>query len=68
MAPNWSNRTIFIGDNLPVLRGMNTDSVDLIYMDPPFNKGMVFKLGKNSFSDKWGAIEDLGLEGDLGIW
>ena len=25
------------GDNLDILRGMNSESVDLIYLDPPFN-------------------------------
>ena len=34
---NLENRTIYIGDNLPVLRGINSDSVDLVYLDPPFN-------------------------------
>jgi DNA modification methylase len=34
---NWNDKTIFIGDNLHVMRGMNSDSVDLIYLDPPFN-------------------------------
>ena len=32
-----ANRTIFTGDNLYVLRGMESESVDLIYLDPPFN-------------------------------
>ncbi|MYE88893.1 hypothetical protein F4X33_07870, partial [Candidatus Poribacteria bacterium] len=31
------NRTIFEGDNLDVMRGMNDGCVDLIYLDPPFN-------------------------------
>ena len=31
------NRTIFTGDNLHVLRGMESVSMDLIYLDPPFN-------------------------------
>ena len=35
--PNWENQTIWTGDNLPIMRGMNSDSVDLIYLDPPFN-------------------------------
>ena len=35
--PNWENRTIWTGDNLPIMRGMNSHSVDLIYLDPPFN-------------------------------
>ena len=36
---NVSNRTLFIGDNLEFLRGINSDSIDLIYMDPPRNSG-----------------------------
>ena len=31
------NRTIFTGDNLHVMRGMADESIDLIYLDPPFN-------------------------------
>lgn len=34
--------TIFCYDNLPILRGINSDSIDLIYLDPPFNKGRNF--------------------------
>ena len=34
---NVPNRTIFEGDNLDVMRGMNDGCVDLIYLDPPFN-------------------------------
>ena len=34
---NWKNQTIWTGDNLPIMRGMNSASVDLIYLDPPFN-------------------------------
>lgn len=30
---------IVLGDNLPVLRGLADGSVDLIYLDPPFNTG-----------------------------
>ena len=33
-----SNR-IYFGDNLPILRDMPAASVDLIYIDPPFNTG-----------------------------
>ncbi len=36
------NRTIFNKDNLDVLRGINTKSIDLIYLDPPFNKKKLF--------------------------
>ena len=34
---NAPSRTIFIGDNLDILRGINSDCVDLVYLDPPFN-------------------------------
>jgi DNA modification methylase len=30
---------IFLSDNLPVLRGMKSGTIDLIYIDPPFNTG-----------------------------
>ena len=32
------NRILF-GDNLPILKGLASESVDLIYVDPPFNTG-----------------------------
>lgn len=56
---NIKPRTIFCHDNLPVLRGINSDSVDLIYLDPPFNKGRNFHapIGTTAegadFSDIW---------------
>ncbi len=34
---------VWYGDNLPVLRAMPAESVDLIYIDPPFNTGKVQK-------------------------
>ena len=39
---NIKNRTIFCRDNLDILRGINSESVDLVYLDPPFNKKKVF--------------------------
>jgi len=30
---------VYFGDNLPILRELETSSVDLIYIDPPFNTG-----------------------------
>ncbi len=39
---NIENRTIFCDDNLDVLRGMNSECIDLIYLDPPFNKNKRF--------------------------
>ena len=32
---------IYLSDNLPILQSMQSESVDLIYIDPPFNTGKV---------------------------
>ena len=59
------NRTLFLEDNLPVLRGLDTDSIDLIATDPPFNKGVSAFKGKTKdgqnvqFSDVWNWNEDV---------
>ena len=56
---NWT-RELWISDNLPVMRGMNSETVDLIYLDPPFNSKRMYEgnlspeMGKQSFSDIWG--------------
>ena len=34
---NFADRTIWTGDNLDIRRGLNSASVDLIYLDPPYN-------------------------------
>ena len=36
-ARNFAPRTIWTGDNLDILRGINSETVDLIYLDPPFS-------------------------------
>ena len=41
-ACNIPDRTIFCHDNLEILQGINTECIDLIYLDPPFNKKKVF--------------------------
>jgi len=59
MNPNWQNRTLFHGDNLKFLRAMNSESVDLIATDPPFNKSRDFHATPDSlsagarFQDRW---------------
>lgn len=58
------NRTIFEGDNLHVLRGLDTDTIDLIYLDPPFNSNRTFEASIESeaagaaFKDSW-TLNDL---------
>lgn len=39
---NIKPRTIFCKDNLDILQSINSKCVDLIYLDPPFNKKKVF--------------------------
>ena len=53
------NRHIFIKDNLEVLRAFDSKSVDLIYLDPPFNSNKDYNapIGSESagahFKDRW---------------
>ena len=42
MQSTIKNRTIFCKDNLEILQGINTETIDLVYLDPPFNKRKVF--------------------------
>ena len=36
-AANCANRTMWTRDNLDVPRGLNSESIDLVYADPPFD-------------------------------
>ena len=63
-TPNYSNKTIWTGDNLDILRGMNSETVDLIYLDPPFNSNRNYEAPVGSraagaaFKDTW-TLSDL---------
>ena len=37
------DRTLFISDNLPFLQSLDTESVDLVVIDPPFGKNQTFE-------------------------
>lgn len=41
MSTHDATGTIYLADNLSVLRDLPTGSVDLIYIDPPFNTGKI---------------------------
>ena len=62
--PNFADKTIWTGDNLDILRGLNSDSVDLIYLDPPFNSNRNYAAPVGSaaagaaFKDTW-TLSDL---------
>ena len=58
---------MWTGDNLPILRGMNSASVDLIYLDPPFNSNTNYaapigsKAAGAEFKDTW-SLSDVDAE------
>ncbi|MCY3567923.1 MAG: DNA methyltransferase [Chloroflexi bacterium] len=62
---NVQNRTLFHGDNLPFLRGINSGTIHLIATDPPFNKGRDFHATPDSlaagakFEDRWSWDKDV---------
>ena len=64
MPPNFADKTIWTGDNLDILRGLNSESVDLIYLDPPFNSNRNYSAPVGSaaagaaFKDTW-TLSDL---------
>ena len=63
-ARNFVPRTIWTGDNLDILRGLNSETVDLIYLDPPFNSNRNYaapigsKAAGAAFKDTW-TLDDL---------
>ena len=64
-------RTVFTGDNLDVLRGLDSHSADLIYLDPPFCSNVTYSapLGSEAagaaFKDTW-TLSDLD-EAEVGL-
>ena len=61
---NFADRTIWTGENLDILRGLNSTSVDLIYLDPPFNSNRNYAAPVGSsaagaaYKDTW-TLSDL---------
>ena len=61
---NVVDKTIWTGDNLDILRGLNSDTFDLIYLDPPFNSNQDYaapvgsKAAGAAFKDTW-SLSDL---------
>ncbi len=64
MTPNFKNATVWTGDNLDVMRGMNSKCVDLIYLDPPFSSNQAYAapIGSEAagaaFKDTW-TLDDI---------
>ena len=61
---NVKNRTMFIGDNVGFLDNINSECVDLIYLDPPFNSNRNYSapIGSpaegSTFRDIW-TLDDI---------
>ena len=59
MTANFASGTVWTGDNLDIMRGMNSECVDLIYLDPPFNSNRNYaapigsKAAGAAFKDAW---------------
>ena len=49
--------TLFTNDNLYILSGMNSESVDLIYLDPPFNSKRIYAAPLGSKAQGTGFID-----------
>ena len=64
---NFAPNTIWTEDNLYIMRGMNSETVDLIYLDPPFNSKADYAAPIGSaaagaaFKDTW-TLNDLDVE------
>ena len=62
--PNFKPRTVWTGDNLDMLRGINSECVDLIYLDPPFNSNRSYsapigsQVAGAAFKDTW-TLDDV---------
>ena len=67
MTANWKPKTIWTGDCLDVMRGMNSESVDLVYLDPPFNSKTDYaapigsRAAGAAFKDTW-TLSDVDVE------
>ena len=57
--PNFENRTLYYGDNLPALRRMNSETVHLIATDPPFKKQRGFFSDAGGYDDRWTWQKDI---------
>ena len=63
-SPNFKDKTVWTGDNLDILRGLNSETIDLIYLDPPFNSNRDYaapigsKAAGAAFKDTW-TLSDL---------
>ncbi|MCC6947344.1 MAG: restriction endonuclease [Bradyrhizobiaceae bacterium] len=62
MSKRDGTNKLYFGDNLDVLKGMPTASVDLVYLDPPFNSqatyNVLYRSPSGEQSAQYKAFED----------
>jgi len=49
---------IHCGDNLEIMKYIEPNSIDLIYLDPPYFTQTNWKIGNNEFSDSWKDMDE----------
>lgn len=64
------NRTVFISDNLPFLKSLDNESVELVLIDPPFGKTQTFvgtlrppltaaeRRVERELMESWGVVDE----------
>ena len=67
MTQNFPDNTLYEMDNLDVLRGMNSQTVDLIATDPPFNTKRNRSATAGHYVDNW-KWGDTGILPDQWKW
>jgi DNA modification methylase len=66
--------TIYCGDNLDILKGMDDNSVDLCYIDPPFFTSKQYEViwgdnaEKRAFDDRWVSMGDGRYTKDINVY
>ena len=61
---NFKHGTLWTADNLEIMRGLNSGTIDLIYLDPPFNSNRDYEApvgsqaAKAAFKDTW-TLDDV---------
>ena len=64
---NFASKTVWTGDNLEIMRGINSECIDLVYLDPPFNSRANYAAPIGSpaagaaFKDTW-TLSDIDVE------
>ena len=45
--------SVYLAENLEFLKNIDSETIDLIYIDPPFFSGVDYK----EFSDSWDSLD-----------